>query len=101
MDEPVPQNLEETVEVFRERLQQIDEQIVEVPIPQISDDSVGEFKVVPQSNLRNGSVNRSWTCPFRRLRRLNPFSFNFVRYLARFRGRGIWQGRVFDKDHMS
>ena len=48
-----PQFEEEVVDVVRlvpqERVQQIDEQIMKVPIPHLLEDSVGEFKIVPQS----------------------------------------------------
>ena len=51
----VSQFLEETVEVVRlvprERVQWIDEQIVEVLVPQITEETVGEFTIVPQEQF--------------------------------------------------
>ena len=45
--------------VPRARVQRIDEQIVEVPSPSVMRDFVEEFNMVPQVNIRKGSVNRS------------------------------------------
>ena len=54
-----PQTLEETIEVVRlVPRQRIDEQIVELFIPQMSVDSVGELKILPQEHFKERIIEQ-------------------------------------------
>ena len=68
------------------RAQQIDEQIVEVLVPQISEDRRRVQNCTSGANFRGRSANRSWTSLFRRSTCLKLFSFKFVRFPTRFKG---------------
>ena len=115
VDVPGPQALEEVVDVVKFFPQERVRQRIKVDdIPVVIDKQFNRLRSCCSSIMSStapwmfggGSsstrlvISLSWFRGRHRPyeRKLKHFSFRFVRFLARFRGKDLWQGRVVDQN---